>query len=206
MLIKFQQLNFLEELRNKGKFYCNTREFFRDLELKEQKKGKGDKFEQTHSIENTKSTRIEITNEDGSYKDENFYQGRIITYDIINLGQIYCFTKIDSYSELKHLDDRILSWSDYFLIINNSELLINRISSKLKQLNIDNEIRKIEYKNLQTKSIIKMDPFIKNIDFAYQQEFRIFLNTNGNKPFEFEIGSIEDISEIIQIKEIKNFI
>src|SRR5690606_10617198 len=154
----------LEELQRKGKFYCNTRQYFQNLERDNKTRGQGDQLEQTYSIENTKNLRIEVTFSDGSKKIENWNQGKIVTNDIINFGHIYCFTEIKSMSDLKALDERLLSWGESCIIVSDPDSLIDRIKAELDKKKITCEARKVDYMNLNELGEIKMNPFIKHHD------------------------------------------
>jgi hypothetical protein len=47
--------------------------------------------------------------------------------------------------------------------------------------------------------------FQKDIAYSWQEEFRIYFDTEKTEPFSFSIGSIEDISSIYVLSETPGF-
>ena len=67
-----------------------------------------------------------------------------------------------------------------------------RVDNKLNTLNIG---YKRGYKDLSHGNN-KISPFIKHIDFNYQEEYRIWLNYYKDTSYILNIGDISDISMI----------
>ena len=122
------------------------------------------------------------------------------------LGSLFCMSafKINPTKKIStfHFDKRFSDFG-YVLMISRQDLFVERLKKTLENLDFKNCVRLVEYIDLHKYSGTKT-LFQKDLKYSWQEELRIVLQTDKFKmldPFEFSIGSIEDISEIFDLKK-----
>jgi hypothetical protein len=102
-------------------------------------------------------------------------------------------------------DARFSRKFEYCLMILRQDLFVQRLQKAFAKLSFKTCMKLVEYTDLLKYSRPKT-LFQKDINYSWQEELRIILYTEKFKmddPYEFSIGSIEDISEIIDLKKTK---
>lgn len=122
------------------------------------------------------------------------------------LGSLFCMSafKINPTKKIStfHFDKRFSDFG-YGLMTSRQDLFIERLKKTLEKLDFKNCMRLVEYSDLHKYSGTKT-LFQKDLKYSWQEELRIILYTNKYKmydPYEFSIGSIEDISEIFDLRK-----
>jgi hypothetical protein len=126
---------------------------------------------------------------------ENFHmKGRIVQ----PFGNVFCLYAVNllnkPFGELFNVDSKVKGFGDYFLIINDTRTFLKRLKTALDAKGIKNfETGMVAYKDF-SKYTGKKTVFEKDIKFAYQQEWRLFVANKNDEPVKIEIGSLEDIA------------
>jgi hypothetical protein len=93
------------------------------------------------------------------------------------------------------------NFGDIGLIIMDSFEFVTRIKSQLKKFGIKYEFDWVRYYK-EEKVNEGLSVFHKPDDFEYQSEFRFYIKHEDPEPLKFNIGSIEDITKIIDSSEL----
>lgn len=210
IFVKFGQKENIEQLQKEGLIYMNTFEHFRNCEDKERK----DKNENSHFLGQAGQCTIKI---DGhKFTKEDGFINIIINAPHLNqpyLTHLYCMSCIQKEDNIREdwkiFDDKVKDFGDTLLVILNQKIFMERLEFALRQTCEKNlteywQGKKVEYVDFETYHG-DIGPFIKDISFNHQQEWRLGVRViNCENPFSFKIGSIEDISIIIPISKFKN--
>ncbi len=183
----------------------NSINYFKEMEDDEQRK---DIQEGIERIEQVTWLKIEWEGKEIEFRrdsEKNTFssaQLRIANPDLE--GNIFSMIAITSNLSMKtdRLDERNMEFGDSFLVIFNPKEFLNRIDTAIKNLNKTYYWSLVRYYDEKTHNG-DLDVFYKPTKFEHQNEFRIFVNNEEKKPLILEIGSIEDISEIFEIKEFR---
>lgn len=205
LLVKFGQKAHLESFQKTGQMFCQTLKYFVDLE---EKKVRGDMYESAIELQYLENTKIYLKPV-GKPKEElkyiNVLNGQIRKYYDEPLGNVYCMSRlkfeIESGVLTYRFDERFKGFGTHFLLIRHQPIFYERLSKALKQLDIKYCEGDVQYLDLK-KYTGKKNCFQKDINYSWQEEYRILFQTKEIKPFEFEIGSLEDISEIYEIDKV----
>ncbi|MBL7811821.1 MAG: hypothetical protein JNL57_06315 [Bacteroidetes bacterium] len=197
--IKIGKKKHLDDLRSKGLIYCNTVNYFRNLEDSKTNL-RGDEYD--GSSAHIHLTSLELFKEDGSKIPIIFKKGKLNLYDETSLANhLFClFTiKTEFTGQGTFIDKRIEDFGDHALIITDTTTFRNRIEVKLNELNVNHEMDFVKYYD-SSKDQTNLTVFDKRDEFAYQHELRIHIIGQLETTFSFEIGSIEDISIFVKAK------
>lgn len=119
-------------------------------------------------------------------------------------GNIFSMIAITSDLSKKtdRLDERNMEFGDSFIVIFNPKEFLNRIDTAINSLNKKYYWNLVRYYDEKAHNG-DLGVFYKSMKYEHQNEFRIFVDNEEKEPLILEIGSIEDISEIFEIKEFK---
>jgi hypothetical protein len=205
LLVKFGEKIHLESLQKTGQIFCQTLKYFADLE---EKKVRGDLYESAIELQYMENTKIYLRPADKieeEFKYINVLHGQIRKSYDQPLGNVYCMSKLRFEMELEPLiyrfDERFKGFGTHFLLIKHQPIFFERLSSALKKLAIKYCVGDVQYLDLRKYSG-KKNCFQKDLFHSWQEEFRIFFQTSKIQPFDFHIGSLEDISEIYEIEKV----
>lgn len=198
-LMKFGEERYLKNLINFGEIYLNTIEYFKksdDITINDNNEGaafihQGD---------------LKIFNPDNNELIGYAPTAQLRFFNKTFNGNLYCMFGLTSEIENKmkinnlkviSIDERMYKQKDTenkkCVIITNPKEFLNRIESKLNAEKLEYEFHMVEYYNEKEHSG-KLDIFNKSNKFEYQSEFRLFVNSNKNKPMCINIGAIKDIA------------
>lgn len=198
-LIKFGSEGNIKNLFEKGEIFMNTIQTFKNLD----KKDIGDKYEGSAKILNPTESKL-------TFKFPN----NLITVNPIkmqlwqtpneHIGNIYS-TYAVSDQLVKHkrthrIDPRMQIFGSHCVIIKDVKGFLEGIFNKLEEQNISyshNLATYYDYSKLNHKITL----FAKSHLLSYQKEHRIVAKTEKDLPLKFEIGSIENYSEIYTTKD-----
>ncbi len=206
-LIKFGKKEHIDILCKKGQIRFGSIASFAESIDKE----RGDKFEGAIKVINDYVVKVECkhpTLGDFSFTPtlDNF--GTLIQYELSNhfLFSSYAITSncfIDS--DVHKISDKLMAFGEYALIIYEPILFINKIQTKLKELNIENESRLIEYLPIESKGEFNINLFNKTNVLHHQNEHRILIKKNQQSDsFFIELGSIEEYCKITKTIDLLN--
>lgn len=205
--MKFGEKEHLEEMQ-KGIFYCNTITYFSSIE----DDVRGDPFESVTKLKYYENAIFQIKPaNDPSAQWMNLNTTTVLYQETVGkpLGNLFCMSafKFSPKAEVSifSFDERFLKKFEYCLIIKRQDLFMERLQSALKELNFETCMKLVEYQDLKKYSGVKT-LFQKDNSYSWQEEVRIVLRTDKyeiNDPYKFSIGSIEGISEIVELKKTK---
>ncbi|MBO0573424.1 hypothetical protein EXQ42_00140 [Clostridium botulinum] len=207
ILIKFAEKYEYVKMAKEGKLYMNSIGCYKEIE-EEVKYLRKDESEGICRNYQPNKNKLIINN---MIIDPEHIEGSIKVSKNKDLKKhIYCMYSLyyqnDSISHKDLIiDKKVKEFGEWFLLINDVSEFLQRVSKKLKTLNVDFKGKLVEYKDLN-KYNGKVDLFTKNANYAYQKEYRIVLDCYNEDPYILDIGDISDISKIGQTKDIFNMI
>ncbi len=124
-------------------------------------------------------------------------------------GNIYCLFLVSIDPSLPILnspfDQRLKEFGTHCVLIHNHKEFFDRIFTHLKSKKINYGNDDVSYRDL-TKYTGDKNLFTKGIEYAWQKEWRLFLNTRRNKPYKFKIGNLENIAHIMKTDQIEKMV
>lgn len=209
LFIKFGAEEHLKQLQKDGILYCKSVLEFAKMENDE---ARSDQFENVIKLEllNDKIVWLkEKNNENAEWKRLNVNYGQFKLSDEKYKGNLFCMSSFPLISETTEfeiiLDKRFLEkFGTHYLLVLNQPEFFKRIDKELRGNNIDYVRGEVEYKDLKRHSGNKTI-FDKDLFFSWQNEYRFFIKTDATEFKIFNIGSIEDITEVGQLTESTSF-
>jgi len=104
-------------------------------------------------------------------------------------------------SELKMVDKKCQQFGDTCVIITNPSEFLTRVQKEALIQNIDLSWDITEYYDIKEYTSA-WSPFKKPAHLSYQQEFRLLVKRKETDPIILRIGSIEDISKMMNSSEL----
>lgn len=202
-LIKFGKKRHLEKMLKDGEIYFNTVDSYTDSNEPE----RGDLNEGADWIENAQFTSVKVqhpTLGEHIFSPKKNELGKLIQYNFYYLSHsLFAITpNTFSKSDVFQIDQRISEFGDSALMIIKPYELLRNIVTELKRQNVRYEIKGIEYQDLSQSGRIEMNPFIKDIEFAHQNEYRIIIENLSNASRSIHIGSMEDYTVLVDSKSM----
>lgn len=213
VFIKFGEKEHLLQLQNEGLIYCNTFEYFEKCENSEQY----DQNENATSISQGNNCNFIVNgyeiNAESGLINVILKSKKLNHKKFTHLFSMFCRLQNDTFESYNQtfFDNRLKKFGEYMLVIYNPFEFMKRLKYTLDKLS---ETKKIEY--AETKRIEYIDfntyngeieAFRKSDKYKHQSEWRLAIqNQNYNKPFKFNIGSIQDISTLMPTNKCKNII
>ncbi|MGK6352230.1 hypothetical protein [Parapedobacter sp. DT-150] len=197
--LKFGKHEHIESLREKGQIYMNTLDSIRKLP---QETLIGDKYEGIVFLKHLKDAII--SGKQGNKKFSFAMKGIAHAYPTEKIeGNIYCLYGGDENLLEKHYKDDhgILPLGDtfasteYMAVINNPREFIRRLVTHLEMAGFNPTYFPVRYLDYD-KYEGKLDQFCKRKKYEGQNEFRIYVENNNNKPLNFEIGDLSNLCYI----------
>ena len=197
--IKFGKEIYINELINHGIVYFNPLSFFKKIEDDEVR---SDNLEGAVRIEQVKDIKV--------YHEGKFIaqqlpgsKAQLYFHDPKIKGKVFSLYSIlnDHLAQDFTFDIRLSKFGDKLLLITHTKKFLDRI---IKQIKINNLKFNLGYVSYYDKSIYSgnLDPFQKPDTFSYQYEFRVFIESSDDFPLKLEIGSIKDISQILDVSKL----
>jgi len=203
LLVKFSNKEFLEPLQKDGLFYCNSIEYFAKLEDGQLR---GDGFESVMELDYWGDALVQlkpIDKPDSEWVDLKSKDLQLKNNNLNPLGNLFCMSafkiEVDAEPRTYMFNEQFNRFGSHYLLINNESIFLERLRSALKQLPFKNLLGRVKYLDLKKYSG-KKNLFQKHNEFEWQEELRLYLDSEINKPFQFSIGSLEDISTIYELK------
>lgn len=212
LFLKFGQENHINSLHKEGLLYMNTVDFFTTCEYLEKK----DANENTHSL--WQPNRVVFTLNDHKLDPEDFIGPiRYRTNDIAQSNihsHIFCMTAICTGDPIREdcqiVDSKLLELGNRLLLIYNVPEFQRRLKKVLQDEIQNGNIfkwadAKIEYID-EHNYHGEMGTFKKGNCFAFQQEWRIAISSSQycSNPLILKLGSLEDISGVLDVQDFKN--
>lgn len=196
--IKFGEKEHLKELREKGLLYCNPIQYFTSME---DQGLRGDEMENVVDMHYMESGTVTLSSV-GETPSTNstsmpFIDARFTSRIVEPFGNLFCLFAINlldkPLGEVFTVSERVKEFGDSFLLIHDSSAFFNRVQQAVaaRQLRADADL--VEYKDF-SRFTGKKTVFQKDLRYAYQQEWRLYIHNNKAEVIKLEIGSLEDIS------------
>lgn len=210
-----------------GKLFMNTVKFFRELEENSGIRGQGDRHELIQRLEITNGKIInndtnEVFLEFGSAnasieiegdKDVYIYCASAITLDDLELlerNESSVTFKLPFDEEV--IKDLKKDFGEYVVLISGPGFR-SRIDSLISHNKLKAIFRKVKY--CETNALQKVEAFnissaerffYKDIDLAYQKEYRLAVNKEFIKDGYLDIGTIKEIAYICKIDDLAKYV
>lgn len=214
---RFGRLDRLKDLQE-GHVYMKNLDYFIKEEERTGIPGRGDKDEalmfysdnvkaydpETNSLIFTGKAEVRSSND--RYKPVFCMMLKDVYQHPVSLNYPKLITRISFDNKL--LDDfSENSQEPYVMIITDVAEFINRIETELTARNLRLTRNFVNYRDTRViwkndKGIEFNDAFCKRECFKYQEEFRLLLETQVDDHFEFNIGDIKNITNIIEADSI----
>ena len=206
LFVKFGAKKHLEKLQSEGHLFCNTITYFSNLE---DNNVRGDKLESTFKFKYLENIILHLRDADNptaEWKNLKVTNMLLQEYYKQPLGNLFCLSAFKLLPQQNvtvfSFDNRFINY-EHALIIRNQKVFFDLIKKAASALQFRICGNLVEYFDLYNYSG-ERTLFQKDIKYAWQEEYRIIIYTNkylADDPFEFSIGSIEDISEIIDLRK-----
>lgn len=199
MLIKFGSLQNMMDLYENGTIFLNTIDFFRKYEDEELR---GDIYEGAGRIINSLPGTIQIP---GIERPVSYLKVHVKNSHEVVLGNIYslyCISPETIANPLEYkMDERVNGFGKYCLVVPYTKLFLEKIKTVLTANGYKFDYGLIKYYD---KEKINGQPtlFQKPLEFEYQKEYRIYVESEELKPIKINIGSLKGIGEVHLTKDI----
>lgn len=205
--IKFGSERNTLDLYENGTIYCNTIEYFRKLE---DDYLRGDSYEGTFKITNyppdSKVTLKLPENKELELKNARLHLREF--YSEVR-GNIYCLTAIAREEIIKlgtlKLDSKNSGFGAHFLLIKDSKQFFERLIEGFQNKKLKIKTGFVKYYDKHSING-ELDLFYKSNEFEYQKEFRIIIENETQTPIKIQVGSLKEISEIFDTKDLDTLI
>jgi hypothetical protein len=208
VFLRFGKKEHIKSFIENGTIYMNTVSYFKNLEGDNERADKNENITGLHQA-NTIKMHINGKEIKGLTNQVTFY---IPEQDKHIATHVYCLSHIsgDVREDGKLIDDRVKDFGEALVAIYPPHEFVKRINEKLDELYKNGEILRahtgcVEYIDKGSYSG-DMSIFKKTNDYAHQREFRITVTRpyDLQNPFEFNIGNLTDIAQVIETKKFKN--
>ncbi|MGC6430081.1 MAG: hypothetical protein ACON5F_03470 [Jejuia sp.] len=172
----------------------NTIKWFKEYE----KKGVGDIYEGAFEVMNYKDATLtlHLPEKPIILKNSSLQLRRHREGHSGNIYSTYAISNLLLRRKAIHrVDKRMSQFGSHCLIIKDVNRFINSIRDKLTEIGIESSHGIVRYKNLKINNH-NLSLFHKTHMLSYQKEHRIIAWTKDNHPLKFEIGSLEEYSEL----------
>jgi hypothetical protein len=212
LFVKFGLKEHIEQLYREGLLYFNPIEFFKLCDIPERK----DFNENTLFLGQPEQSSLSINSYE--IKSEDLIGPiRLLTNDTSEssiYSHIFCMSCICAGDTIrddkKVFSDSLFQFGDTLLVIHNVKLfrdrLVKALENELTKSNVsDYRCGKIEYIDEDVYHG-EMGSFKKSRKYSHQQEYRIALKSldNQQEALKLYLGSLEDLSGILDVKNFKN--
>ena len=200
-LIKIGDISHMTDLQKNGLIFSQTLDYFRKME-KEEFKLRRDASEGAIRSYNIYPKEICIGNHKIPVTNG---QGRLNEYDPNDdHTHVFCLYSLSSnfIGRGEFIDKRNFSFGKSALVIYKPLEFFDRIKIAVSS-KYEFEVRPVEYYD-ENGDFEHLTIFNKPKYFVYQNEMRIHFKTKGPKPLKFSIGSIEDISLLVDSSQLKH--
>jgi hypothetical protein len=204
-LLKFGSLENMTRLLKEGLVYARPiRHFKQNIEHKRYDQQEG--LQEFHHLKNQRLYLKE--NEDDGWKYITVTTGKFNTFlddtKLHNYSMYAITEKKTRENQFHRLPDEMKAFGDWYVLVHNPRIFIQRLEAALKEGNLVSEGRLVRYYDSTTNQK-SLDFFCKSSEYASQQEFRILIQNNSSSPTELLLGDLEDIAEIHHIGEFEGF-
>lgn len=205
--IKFGSEENIRDLQENGTIYCNTIEYFRQLE---DNYLRGDSYEGTFKISNyPPDSKITLYLQDKKEIELKTAKLHLREFYTDIKGNIYCLTAIKREEVVNlgtlTLDEKNKKFGTHFLLIKDNQEFFNRLIKGFEKENYDIRTGFVKYYD-RHKINGELDIFHKSQEFEYQKEFRIIIKNERQSLIKIQIGSLKNISQVFETKDLNTLV
>lgn len=203
IIIKFGAKQHLKQLQQKGLLYC------RNIHESAQSDGNCLRLdEQENLVENRFLEKGEVMLKPVGAPDSEFItlnadNTNLSTWFQDPLGNLFCCTAINVLEfgpEKSYITDvRLAGFGSHYLVITDVDEFLSRLHVALHKRNLKYEHKLVEYKSFKNFTGRKTI-FQKDLQYAYQSEFRVLIKNEKPDLLILEIGDLRDISSLQKFK------
>lgn len=199
MFLKFGSEENITDLFTNGTLYLNTLQHFRTIEDAELR---GDLYEGVSQIKNYPPGAFEIPaiNFKGEYI--NIHLRSLAEQVFGNVYSLYCISSfaIPNPSEFS-IDERLSGFGNYCLLVKDNVEFLDRIRRSLRKAKLKFHEGFVSYYDRYAINS-EVTVFQKPREFAYQNEFRIYVETNTTQPIILRIGDLRNIAQMLPTTDV----
>jgi hypothetical protein len=185
-----------------GHIYCNTINYFRSVEDNNKR---GDINEGKTHIKQIKDLTLLIEGKPIARAE----RGQLYFENPDDKGNLFCLYGVKtelidltrSTGQKITIEEQFKDFGDSVLLIHNPKKFLNRVKIALKKLSKKYKFSPVSYYDRERYEG-NLSPFFKSNLYEYQNEVRFWIQNEVDKPFEFFIGDISDISHKCSINEL----
>jgi hypothetical protein len=199
MFLKFGKESHIRDLYENGTIYMSPIDSFRKREDSELR---GDSYEGVNQIWNLPSGEFEIPSIGHKGKYISLHLSKSYESILGNIYSLYCISSkgFPSPNEF-FIDNKVKGFGSHFLMIKNLPRFMELMEGGIKQTGFNFHHGFVNYYDRTTING-QINLFQKPSEFGYQKEFRFYADSHSMKELKFDIGSLKDISEIHETKDI----
>jgi hypothetical protein len=199
MFLKFGSEENITDLFDNGTLYLNTLQYFRSVEDSELR---GDRYEGISQIKNYPPGNFEIPAINFKGKYINIHLKKAFDEVFGNIYSLYCISSFAIPNPFEFsIDERIKGFGSHCLMVMDNQEFLDRIKKALQKRNLKYRHGFVSYYDRYTKNGA-VTLFQKTREFAYQNEFRIYVESNATEPLVVNIGNLENIAQIVPMSAI----
>jgi len=200
MFIKFGSLENIQDLYENGTVYLNTIQHFRDYEDQQLR---GDAYEGASKVKNSLPGTFRIPGIDRDFLYEKIHLKEAYKKVIGNIYSLYCISSSGTpYNPQDFVvDSRVQEFGSHCLLVKNNFYFFEKIKEVLKANNYISHDGFVNYYDKE-KYTGDVSLFDKPQEFAFQREFRFYVENSSIKPIVVQIGSLKQYAEIMETSEI----
>lgn len=204
VILKYGQLEHLQDLLLNGNIYVNSIEEIRKHETEKEGDFRNDPLEGIRNFHSFRPTKIILQSVLNKDKEPIILHPENIKYwekpekILGNICSFYGITTKDFINnELIPIDEKMKEFGTHFILIKNFDEFIKRINIAIEQtIRTTWHYGFVKYFN-EENHVGEVNLFNKRSRFEYQKEFRLYVAAKTSEPIFIKIGSIEDIATII---------
>ena len=208
-LIKIGKRKFMEDLYHKGIVYMNPIEYFR---IVEGSKARQDKAENASLITHPDRVLLKEPSKGSLLNIQKTPSPRShrMTYSELYMNEgrpanLFCMYGVSNEwdNSKGFVDQRVLEFGDgdpYMVVITNATEFLSRIKNKLRWMGLFCDHGGVIYYDRRSYTGA-LTGFHKPKEYAYQNEFRIKVDTNVVSPLVFSIGPLQDTAKLVKVRE-----
>lgn len=206
LLLKFGSKKNIEDLYKNGTVYLNTLEYF---QFQENNSYRGDPQEATVHIKNFPNPENYTLTFTDTKTGKSFSKkpGELfLSYKNLSPGNLYSLYGIkhsDFVDGIFRVDPKVKEFGSHFLVISDPAQFMERLKFKIKESGMKFQAQAVEYYD-KWQHNGPLTLFHKTLEYKYQNEYRILVNNKTDKPIKFSLGSLEEISQILETDRIQH--
>jgi len=207
--LKFGEEDHLKSLLNEGEMYCNTVQYFANLD---DNVDRGDNLENIFKLKYFGEASIKFGPVDNPGDPEQTIEMftenlKLAQHHTKHCGNLFCLysLKINDYplNTIFQINDERLRLGDHVLVITNPGEFIKRVQSAVVDQNLAYRMKFVDYLDFSQYTGDR-DIMQKGRDLDYQKEFRVWIDFPVQEPLKLKIGNIRDIAHIRTTQQFLN--